>query len=171
MSEIIPSPKELFGSISMPLREAPPLRQELRDRFMHVARVVIENPEHDGEVLFSQRENGLWHLPGGQAELGQSCNIAGEDETEQEIGLQISLEDVEGDIFEMQILGEDGPKKHIGKLKVSTVFAVTSYNGEPTPLDETRAVAWQRPDMVFRLGEVRPDTYTALATTGHFRAS
>lgn len=59
MLEIIPSPKELFGLTSAPPSEHYGLQQSLSDYIMHVTRVVIVNPEQDGEVLFSQRDNGI----------------------------------------------------------------------------------------------------------------
>lgn len=169
MKQNIPSPKEVFGSIPMPLREAPPLQQDLGSRIMHVARVVIENTAMDGAILFAQRNNGLWHLPGGKVDEGQSCLEAGKAEIEQETGLSVAVDESSGRIFEMRLLGEEGPHEHRGKLKVSTVFTANSHIGSAVPLDETKAVAWQTPGELSQLGTVRPDTYLALATTGHLR--
>lgn len=168
MSETIPTPKDLFGFRRLTPAEGCGLTQSLSDYIMHVTRVVIENPAEESQVLLAQRTNGEWHVPGGQGELLQTCSSTGEDEIKQELGLEISLKEAAGKIFEMRFMENGkGPDKHAGKLRVGTVFTVRTYQGEITPLDQTIATAWSTPTAIDQLGVVRPDTYPALMATGH----
>ena len=53
------------------------------------ARVVLEN--HRGEILLQQRSDfGVWGLPGGNAEIGESLATVAMREVQEETGLSVS---------------------------------------------------------------------------------
>jgi 8-oxo-dGTP pyrophosphatase MutT (NUDIX family) len=81
-----------------------------------------------GRILLQSRPNGIWGLPGGLMELGESVEDTARREVEEETGLQVR---------DLQMVGLfSGPEFYI-KLQnedefysVTAAFATTCYSGE-----------------------------------------
>lgn len=97
--------------------------------------VVVEGP---GGVLLAERAvdpgKGLWCLPGGFLELGETVEQCGRRELAEETGLEADLEPsgVETDMTE-----------YGGILLV--VMRAVSYSGRPTPGDDAAGLGWFDP--------------------------
>jgi 8-oxo-dGTP pyrophosphatase MutT (NUDIX family) len=62
-----------------------------------VVAVVVVLRDDEGRVLLIRRsDNGLWALPGGAQELGESLGQAARREVEEETGLRIEIDSIAG---------------------------------------------------------------------------
>jgi len=117
----------------------PPIRQ-IRPG---VSAVIFD--EH-GRILLQQRtDNGLWGLPGGAVEFGESVLEALRREVDEETGLTIEVERLVGvyshpDHHQI-ITYADGGVFHF----VTTCFACRPTGGTLTLGDETSGLAWFGP--------------------------
>lgn len=108
-----------------------------------VSAVILDG---DGRILLQQRtDNGMWGLPGGAVEFGESVLEALHREVLEETGLTIEVERVVGvyshpDIHQI-ITYSDGNVVHF----VSTCFACRPTGGTLTLGDETSGLAWFAP--------------------------
>lgn len=117
---------------------------------------VVFNGER---VLLAQRGKapnlGLWTLPGGAIELGESVRQAVEREVREECGLAVQA----GDVVEvLDIIHRDGA----GALRFHYVvidIACRYVGGEIAPGDDAADVRW-----------VHPDEFDALNVPAHARA-
>lgn len=97
----------------------------------------------DGRILLQQRtDNGLWGLPGGAVEFGESILEALHREVREKTGLTIAIERLVGvyshpDHHQI-ITYADGNVLHF----VSTCFACCPTGGTLTLGDETAGLAW-----------------------------
>ncbi|AHA71640.1 MULTISPECIES: NUDIX hydrolase [Bacillus cereus group] len=67
--------------------------EELRDvvgsRPLNLAGVAVAVFNEQGQILLQQRRNGMWGVPGGFVELGESIEAAGKREVLEETGIEI----------------------------------------------------------------------------------
>jgi 8-oxo-dGTP pyrophosphatase MutT (NUDIX family) len=102
--------------------------------------------DEDGRILLQQRtDNGLWGLPGGAVEFGESILAALHREVMEETGLTIEVRRLVGvyshpDHHQI-ITYPDGNVFHF----VSTCFACRPMGGTLTLGDETSGLAWFAP--------------------------
>lgn len=100
----------------------------------------------DGRILLQQRtDNGLWGLPGGAVEFGESILEALHREVMEETGLTVEIERLVGvyshpDLHQI-ITYPDGNVFHF----VSTCFACRPTGGTLTLGEETSGLAWFAP--------------------------
>lgn len=73
--------------------------------------VAVINPK--GEILLQQRLNGVWGVPGGFLELGESAEDAGRREVLEETGIKIG---------KMELVGVFSGKEHFVKLSNGDEF-------------------------------------------------
>ena len=110
--------------------------------FVAVGAVVVK----DGRVLLAQRGKppglGVWSLPGGAVELGETLQDAVRREVREECGIEIELADVH-EVFERLIRDADG--------RVQYHYVILDYlarwvGGEPGPSEETLDSRWVSPE-------------------------
>jgi ADP-ribose pyrophosphatase YjhB (NUDIX family) len=87
---------------------------------------------------------GIWTVPGGGVELGETVEEAVRREIREETGLEITLHGILG-VFDRVQRTEDGRVRY---HYVIIDFAARSDTGEPTPGDDVDAAAWRRPDEI-----------------------
>lgn len=129
------------------------LRSKVGHQLLHIpgARIVIESSK--GQILLQKRSDfGIWGLPGGSAEHGESLVDVIEREVMEETGIQI-LEAIpfgfaSNPQFET-ITFPNGDQTHFHVLN----FHCTKYEGVPTPdYDESLDLEWfnlsQLPDLL-----------------------
>jgi 8-oxo-dGTP diphosphatase len=102
--------------------------------------VVLERP--DGRILLARRSgveygDGLWGLPGGHAERGESWVVAAVRETREEIGVEVGVDDLEPLGVQRYLDG--------GTHGVDLFFRARRWVGQPTPVSECSQVAWFAP--------------------------
>lgn len=95
---------------------------------------VIRNPK--GEVLWTQRHEGvhcagLWELPGGKCEPGESHEVALRRECKEELGIEV------GDCHAIRSFLHAYPDRQIDLH----VYEVLAYQGVPQPL-ASQAMRW-----------------------------
>lgn len=133
--------------------EAIPRRVYFRDPDAPPAHAVIPSVfvavrRQDGRLLLVQRcDSGVWELPGGRVEVGESALDAARRETAEETGLAVRIVGIVG------LYTDPGQVVRAVGGEVRQQFAVV-FHGEP--LDgsavaradgsETCAVAWSDPD-------------------------
>lgn len=106
-----------------------------------VTRVILENPK--GKILFLKRASkigfGLWNLPGGKVEFGQSLEDACREELKQETNL---------DIFEPDFLfyGEDLPGTIDQNHWFAFYFKAGFYLGDLRLNEESSDFRWIGPE-------------------------
>jgi ADP-ribose pyrophosphatase YjhB (NUDIX family) len=97
-----------------------------------IAGVVIED---EGTYLLiceaSPRVHGLWHLPAGHVDIGESLEAAATREAHEETGLDV---EIVGETLSVHY-GDDGMPKHAFPARI--VGGVLTY-----PTDETLMAAW-----------------------------
>ncbi len=97
------------------------------------------------EVLLSKRRgsygDGLWHLPAGKLEAGESVLAAAVREADEEVGVRIALEDLRF-VHAVHATG-DGVGSRMGFF-----FEVRKWDGEPVNRepDKCYEIAWFRRD-------------------------
>ncbi|MQA26126.1 MAG: NUDIX domain-containing protein [Micromonosporaceae bacterium] len=106
---------------------------------------VVRNA--DGAILLIKRgDNGLWALPGGAQDLGESTTDAVVREVREETGLQGRVAGLVG-IYSNPghvIAYDDGEVRQ----EFSVVFRVDAMGGEVRPSTESVNVEWVTPDRV-----------------------
>ena len=94
-----------------------------------------------GRVLLARRQgtayaDGLWGLPGGRVEDGETLQDAARREVREEIGVEVTAPGVLG-VSRFGAQGQPG---------VAFLFLAEAWQGTPTPLDLTSEVGWFAPD-------------------------
>ncbi|THE09849.1 NUDIX domain-containing protein [Bacillus timonensis] len=83
------------------------LRKVVGNRPLNLVGTAVGVINEKGEILLQQRKNGIWGVPGGFLELGESTEDAGRREVLEETGLQIG---------KMDLVGVFSGKDHFVKL-------------------------------------------------------
>ncbi|PFE96112.1 DNA mismatch repair protein MutT [Bacillus thuringiensis] len=65
------------------------LREVVGSRPLNLAGVAVAVFNEQGQILLQQRRNGMWGVPGGFVELGESIEAAGRREVLEETGIEI----------------------------------------------------------------------------------
>ncbi|WP_246164318.1 NUDIX hydrolase [Blastochloris sulfoviridis] len=96
----------------------------------------------DGRMLVARRGHapmaGLWSLPGGGVEVGETLHEAVRREVREEIGCEIRLGAFIG---HAEIIHRD-PDGRVARHLVVACFAAEWAAGEPTPSAEAPEIAW-----------------------------
>lgn len=112
-----------------------------------VAAIVIDD---DGRLLMIKRyDNGLWALPGGAQDLGESTREAVVREVREETGIDIDVTDVSGIYSDPRhvIAYDDGEVRQ----EFSIVFHAKQIGGELHPSIESTEVRWIEPPQLAEL--------------------
>ena len=99
--------------------------------------------ERGGRVLLARRSPGrygagLWGLPGGHVEAGETLARAGAREVREEVGVRVEV----GALAPLGVTRYVTPEAE----GVDFFFRARSFEGEPAPIAECDAVAWHAPD-------------------------
>ncbi|HDR3652336.1 NUDIX hydrolase [Bacillus sp. SM-B1] len=65
------------------------IRKVVGSRLLNLAGVAVAVFNERGQILLQQRQNGIWGVPGGFVELGESTEEAGRREVLEETGVEI----------------------------------------------------------------------------------
>lgn len=106
--------------------------------------------DESGRVLMIERtDNGLWAVPGGAQDLGETTRQAAERETFEETGITIAITGIVGIYSDPRhvIAYDDGEVRQ----EFSIVFHARPTGGELRTSQESRRVHWVEPD---RIGEI-----------------
>ncbi|WP_102128357.1 NUDIX domain-containing protein [Deinococcus planocerae] len=103
--------------------------------------------DSSGRVLLGRRSgttfaDGLWNLPGGAVEPGESLTRAAIREVWEEVGLRVEAADLRPlGVSRYDVLGLHGPVQGVDFL-----FLADRWEGEPTPLEKTSETGWFGPE-------------------------
>ena len=130
----------------MPKRDyyADPEAPKANSLVVAVGAVVRNN---DGEVLLIERtDNGLWALPGGAQEIGESVTDAVRREVREETGIEVEVTGLTGIYSDPAhvIAYDDGEVRQ----EFSLCFAARAISGSLRPSSESRQARWVAPDQV-----------------------
>jgi ADP-ribose pyrophosphatase YjhB (NUDIX family) len=106
---------------------------------------VVRN-DH-GEILLIERtDNGLWALPGGAQEIGESVTDAVRREVREETGIEVEVTGLTGIYSDPAhvIAYDDGEVRQ----EFSLCFAARAISGSVRPSAESRQARWVTPDQV-----------------------
>jgi len=121
----------------------------------------------DNRVLLVKRGNpparGVWAIPGGRVELGETLKTAAEREILEETGIIIKAGDP---IFSFESIHRDD-KDQVRFHYYIVDLAANYISGEPTPGDDALDVGWISKDELGRLN-VNPSTLKLLHQTFNF---
>lgn len=109
----------------------------------------------DGEVLLAQRPEGKrlagkWEFPGGKVEAGESPEQALKRELHEELGIDVSIKDLEPFWFLSHAYPEFG--FHL----LMPVYLCRSWEGEPKPLTHNSLI-WELPREMHKLDLIKAD--------------
>ena len=100
---------------------------------------------HDGQVLIVQRgkapSKGVWTVPGGAVELGETMRQAAAREVKEECGIKVEVGEVAG-ILDNVVRDEQGRIRYHYAI---VDFAARYTSGELCPNDELMNAAWITP--------------------------
>ncbi len=101
---------------------------------------VLFNKEHSKVLLTRRSDNGMWCLPGGMIEAGESVSEGCQREVWEETGLCVRVARLTGVYSNPHhvIVYPDGNQTHIVALN----FEVELLSGEPGLSNETTGVDW-----------------------------
>lgn len=106
-----------------------------------VVAVSVFVQDEQGRVLLIQRtDNGLWSLPGGGQEIGESVAETAVRETHEETGIMVEVTGIVGVYSDPGhvVAYSDGEVRQ----QFSLCFRAIPVNGTPTPSDESSEVRW-----------------------------
>ena len=106
---------------------------------------VVRNDR--GEILLIERtDNGLWALPGGAQEIGESVKDAVRREVREETGIEVEVTGLTGIYSDPAhvISYDDGEVRQ----EFSLCFAARAISGSLRPSSESRQAQWVAPDQV-----------------------
>ena len=106
---------------------------------------VVRNDR--GEILLIERtDNGLWALPGGAQEIGESVTGAVRREVREETGIEVEVTGLTGIYSDPAhvIAYDDGEVRQ----EFSLCFAARAIAGSLRPSSESRQARWVAPDQV-----------------------
>lgn len=110
-----------------------------------VVAVAVVVRDQAGQVLMIERtDNGLWAIPGGAQDIGETTRQAAIRETFEETGLVIEVTDIVGVYSDPRhvIAYDDGEVRQ----EFSLVFHAHPVGGELRTSSETRRVHWVAPE-------------------------
>ena len=119
-----------------------------------VVAVAVIVRDDEGRVLLIQRtDNGLWALPGGAQDIGESVSQAAAREVEEETGIRVELLGVSGIYSDPRhvIAYDDGEVRQ----EFSICFRGRPVGGTVRPSNESSRVEWVSPDELSNL-QVHP---------------
>jgi ADP-ribose pyrophosphatase YjhB (NUDIX family) len=101
---------------------------------------MLFNEERTKILLTRRTDNGMWCLPGGMIEAGESVSEACEREMKEETGLRVRVTRLAGVYSDPNsvITYPDGNQAHIIVLN----FEVERISGDPALSNETTAIDW-----------------------------
>jgi ADP-ribose pyrophosphatase YjhB (NUDIX family) len=104
---------------------------------------VVRNDR--GEILLIERtDNGLWALPGGAQEIGESVKDAVRREVREETGIEVEVTGLTG-IYPAHVIAYDDGEV---RQEFSLCFAARPVSGSLRPSSESRQAQWVAPDQV-----------------------
>lgn len=105
-----------------------------------VAVAVVVLDDHGRVLLIERTDNGLYALPGGAQDLGESVRDAGVRETREETGLEVEVTGIVGVYSDPRhvISYDDGEVRQ----EFSVCLRARVLGGQLTTSDESRSVRW-----------------------------
>lgn len=106
---------------------------------------VVRN-DRDEILLIERTDNGLWALPGGAQEIGESVKDAVCREVREETGIEVEVTGLTGIYSDPAhvIAYDDGEVRQ----EFSLCFAARAISGSLRPSSESRQAQWVAPDQV-----------------------
>lgn len=110
------------------------------------AATVFVLDDHDRVLMIQRSDNGLWSLPGGQMEIGESIAECGERETFEETGYRVSATGVIGVYSDPKAIIEydDGEVRQ----QFAILMRADAVAGEATTSGESTVVSWLSPEEI-----------------------
>jgi len=125
-------------------------------RFVTVgAAAIITNSR--GEILLGKRSKnhpfypGLWCLPGGIIEFGETLEQAIKREVKEEIGVKIKIIKNSKKVYEYLPIKGKYSKKKFKMHGYTLAIKCKMISGKPKPLDETSEVKWFKPSEIKKM--------------------
>ncbi|WP_422751820.1 NUDIX hydrolase [Micromonospora sp. WMMD708] len=120
-----------------------------------VAVSVFVRDEQARVLLIRRTDNGLWSLPGGGQEIGESVAETAVRETREETGISVEVTGMVGVYSDPGhvIAYSDGEVRQ----QFSLCFRAVPVSGTPTPSDESHEARWVAPDELAAL-DIHPST-------------
>ncbi|MEU7615587.1 NUDIX domain-containing protein [Micromonospora rifamycinica] len=120
-----------------------------------VAVSVFVRDEQARVLLIRRTDNGLWSLPGGGQEIGESVAETAVRETREETGIRVEVTGMVGVYSDPGHVIEysDGEVRQ----QFSLCFRAVPVSGTPTPSDESHEVRWVARDELAAL-DIHPST-------------
>jgi ADP-ribose pyrophosphatase YjhB (NUDIX family) len=112
-----------------------------------VVAVTVFVQDGEGRVLLIQRtDNGLWALPGGAQDFGESIAETAVRETREETGIEVEVTEIVGIYSDPRHVVEysDGEVRQ----QFSICFRARYLSGAPMTSDESSSVAWMARDQL-----------------------
>ena len=114
-----------------------------RLRFASSCGVVFDK---EGRVLLHRRsDNGLWSLPGGAIETGETAHAAAVREVQEETGYDVAVVRLLGVYSNPEQTTTRYPDGNV-RVWVSATFVCVVTGGKPQLRDETLEVGWWSPE-------------------------
>lgn len=111
--------------------------------------------QRDDQVLLARRRgtgyaDGLWNLPSGKLELGESISTAAVRECREEVGVEVTEE-------ELEVVHVMHHRNVVGDARLAVFFLAHSWRGEPVNREPEKCsqVAW------WPLACIPSDTYVS----------
>ncbi|MEU7970813.1 NUDIX domain-containing protein [Micromonospora sp. NPDC049089] len=120
-----------------------------------VAVSVFVHDAHERVLLIQRTDNGLWSLPGGGQEIGESVAETATRETHEETGIVVEVTGMVGVYSDPGHVIEysDGEVRQ----QFSLCFRAEPISGTPRPSEESHDVRWVARDELAALG-IHPST-------------